>query len=106
MRRFLIHFLILTLFGSGLVYASEGQGEGEVSHSSIDTEFLMHTEFSQHDENDEHHAHHGCHFFVHMIGLICESTAFKPTGAQYVVTSFIQTYVSRFSAPLTKPPRV
>jgi len=105
MRRFLIHFLILTLFGSGLVYAADGQGEGETSHLSADTELVLHDDFNHHDEDDDHHAHHGCHLSVHLIGLTSEATTLEPSETQRDYTTLTQAYISRFSAPLFKPPR-
>lgn len=106
MRQFLIHFLILTLVGSGLVYAADGQGEGETSHSSADSELVMHADSGHIDEDDGHHAHHGCHLSVHLIGLTSETTVFKHTQSQHAYAPSFQAYASRFPALLTKPPRV
>ena len=108
MRQFLIHFLVLTLIGGGFAYAADNHG-GTETHAPGNTEPVSHSvsnhDDSNHDDSEEHHAHHGCHFSVHLIGLTSESTSVKPIAYRNSFTSFAKTYISRLPAPPTKPPR-
>ena len=103
MRQFLIHFLVLTLIGSAFAYAAD-------SHAMPETDIPANTELvkqtnSDHGDEDEHHAHHGCHFSAHLIGLITESASLTPTASGNSLTRLSKTYISRLSVPLRKPPR-
>ena len=113
MRHFLIHFLVLTLIGSGFAYAADSHDATE-THTPDKTELVSqsvsnhadsgHSD-SSHDDIDEHHAHHGCHLSLHLIGLTSKSVVFSSVGAKNSFTSFAKTYISRLSVPPTKPPR-
>ena len=103
MQRFLIHFLVLTLIGSGLVYAADSHG-GTESHAPGKTELVSQTDSNHHDDGD-HHAHHGCHLSVHLLGLTSEPVSFMPVDSRNSFTRLTKTYISRLSVPPSKPPR-
>ena len=103
MRQFLIHFLVLTLIGGGFAYAADSHAMTEAD-TPANTEFVKQTN-SGHGDEGEHHAHHGCHYSAHLIGLISESASLKPIASRNSLTRLSKTYISRLSVPLRKPPR-
>ncbi len=103
MRHFLIHFLVLTLIGSGFAYAADSHDEAE-TYAPSNAELLS-QDNSNHDDNDEHHAHHGCHLSVHLIGLTNESGSLVPVVSRNSYNRLTKTYITHLSAPPARPPR-
>ncbi len=87
------------------MYAADSDVGADISHTQGDTVLVAQTGSTQHND-EEHHAHHGCHFSLHMIGLICESISYiMPVDPRNSYMSLTKTYISRLSVPPTKPPR-
>lgn len=101
MRRTLLSILILVLFSTSIVWASD-------AHTDLLPEHTINAPGCLYDapvDDSDLHQSHGCHMSSHLVAMTSDSDFMRPLGHEIYFSSSFQSLNSRPSAPPVKPPR-
>ncbi len=102
MRRILLSLLILALFSTGIVWASDTHVDLMPDHSATAPSCLYNAPVN----GTDHHQSHGCHMSSHLVAMTSDSGVIPPMGHDAYFPASFKTLNSRHSAPPIRPPRV
>ncbi|MCF6212027.1 MAG: hypothetical protein L3K24_15465 [Gammaproteobacteria bacterium] len=102
MRRILLSLLILALFCTGIVWASDAHVDLAPEHAATVSGCLYDAPLGDSD----HHQNHGCHMSSHLVAMTSDSGLIPPLAHDAYFPASLQTLNSRHSAPPIRPPRV
>ncbi len=102
MRRILLSLLILALFCTGIVWASDAHVDLAPEHAATVSGCLYDAPL----DDSDHHQNHGCHMSSHLVAMTSDSGLIPPLAHDAYFPASLQTLNSRHSAPPIRPPRV
>ncbi len=102
MRRTLLSLLILALFSTGIVWASDTHVGLVPDHAAVASGCL----YDAPVDGTDHHQSHGCHMSSHLVAMTSDSDVIHFLGHDTYFPISLQTLISRHSAPPVRPPRI
>ena len=102
MRHTLLSLLILALFSTGIVWASDTHLDLVPDHAAVAPGCLYNAPV----DGADHHQSHGCHMSSHLVAMTSDSNVIHPLGHDAYFPASFQTLSSRHSAPPVRPPRI